>query len=131
LDVVAGRWRAHKVEELIRKTAEADGRGVMISLPQDPGQAGKGQAASLIKLLAGFRAVATRESGDKETRAVMCAAQWQAGNIDVVRASWNEAFLTELDAFPKKGVHDDRVDALAGAFNLCIQGSSFMANFVK
>lgn len=131
LDVIAGRWRAHKVEELIRRTAESDGRGVMVSIPQDPGQAGKGQAASLIKLLAGYRVTATRESGDKETRAVACAAQWQAGNIDVVRAGWNESFLVELDAFPKKGVHDDRVDGLVGSFNLCIQGSSFMANFVK
>ena len=92
---------------------------------------GKSQVASLIKLLAGYRALASRESGDKETRAVMCAAQWQAGNIDVVRAGWNESFLKELDAFPRKGVHDDRVDAFAGAFNLCIQGSAFMANFRK
>jgi len=35
-----------------------------------------------------------------------------------VRGSWNAAFFDELEAFDPetKGLHDDQVDALSGAF---------------
>jgi predicted phage terminase large subunit-like protein len=109
-----------RVEEAIKNTAAADGRGVNIRLPQDPGQAGKAQASYLINKLAGYNVTAERETGDKVTRASPASAQARAGNIRVVRGPWNEAFFTEVESFPSPKTHDDQVDALAGAFNSLI-----------
>ncbi|WP_454813781.1 phage terminase large subunit [Labrys neptuniae] len=103
------------VRLLIKATAEVDGRGVAISLPQDPGQAGKVQAADLIALLAGYRASAEPETGDKATRAEPFAAQCAAGNVFIVRGEWNEGYIDELCLFPG-GAIKDQVDASSGAF---------------
>lgn len=106
----------HKVREAITNTASQDGHGVRIAIPQDPGQAGKDQAAGYVSLLAGYTIVTRRPSRDKITRASPFAAQWQAGNVDLVQGPWNEAFLSELEAFPDAASHDDFVDAAADAF---------------
>jgi predicted phage terminase large subunit-like protein len=88
-----------------------------IVLPQDPGQAGKAQVEDFARELAGYDARFERETGDKVTRAQPFSAQCEAGNVALVRAPWNEAFLQSLEAFPDPGVHDDDVDAASGAFS--------------
>jgi predicted phage terminase large subunit-like protein len=110
------RKRANEIRELVKRLAVQDGRGCSVGVPQDPAQAGKDQSQSYVRDLAGFAVYADRESGDKETRAEPCAAQWQHQNIDVVKGPWNDAFFGMLEAFPDSKVHDDPVDALAGAF---------------
>lgn len=109
---------ASEVRKAILNTAAQDKarfRRVRIVLPQDPGQAGKDQAASLAKMLAGHPVLVERETGDKLTRAEPFAAQWQVGNVALVEGPWNDALLAEFDNFPL-GQHDDRVDAASGAF---------------
>ena len=110
------RGSAHEVENAILRYADDDGRAVSIRLPQDPGQAGKGQAEYLIRRLAGFNVFAERETGKKEVRASPLAAQCEAGNVKLVAGAWNDAFLEELENFPN-GAHDDQVDAVSGAFS--------------
>lgn len=114
--VARERFQAAKVRELVKRTAEHDGRGVRISIPEDPGQAGKDQAQSYVTLLAGWSVTRRRPSNDKVTRAEPVAAQWQANNVDVVRGPWLEQFLAELEAFPGVSANDDQVDALADGF---------------
>jgi predicted phage terminase large subunit-like protein len=114
--VVRTRAEGHEVRGIIRGTAETDGRAVKISLPQDPGQAGKVQAADLIAMLAGFSAYAEPETGDKAIRAEPFAAQCEAGNVDIVIGAWTEAYLDELCLFPGGGSYADQVDASSGAF---------------
>lgn len=114
-DVRRERLSPGGVERLIVNTARQDGRLVRISLPQDPGQAGKAQAQYLIKQLAGFIVKATPESGDKVTRAEPVAAQAEAGNVYLVEGPWNEAFLDEVSNFPS-GAFKDQTDALSRAF---------------
>lgn len=104
-----------EVRRTIKAMAEIDGREVTISLPQDPGQAGKVQAQDMIAMLAGFTAYAAPETGDKVTRAEPVAAQAEAGNVSLVRGDWNEAYLDELTNFPG-GATADQVDATSGAF---------------
>ena len=123
LSVVTERQRSHKVRELVVRTANNDTRKVKIGVSQDPGQAGKDQAESYVRDLAGFSVEVIRESGDKITRADPFAAQWQAGNVDVVRAAWNEAYFTELEAFGGMKAHDDQVDASSGAFLMLVGNS--------
>jgi predicted phage terminase large subunit-like protein len=74
--------------------------------------------------LAGFRVKTERETGEKVIRADPFAAQWQAGNVEVLRAPWNENYFSELEAFPSAAVHDDQVDASSGAFNKLVKGTS-------
>lgn len=112
------RDAAHTVRQSIRNVAEQDGQECAISLPQDPGQAGKDQAASMVRDLAGYSVKVRLPSGDKVTRAEPFAAQWQAGNVDILEGPWNESYLNEMEAFPTKGVHDDRIDASSDAFQL-------------
>jgi predicted phage terminase large subunit-like protein len=116
LDHVWLRGTPGQVERLIYNTATADGRSVAISLPQDPGQAGKAQVAALVKMLAGWRVSATPESGDKVTRFSPFSAQAEAGNVLVVRGAWNDRFFRQLESFPE-GVHDDDADSTSRAFN--------------
>ena len=103
------------VRQIIMATAQADGIGTEISLPQDPGQAGKVQAQDMVAMLAGFVVSAEPETGDKETRSQPFAAQCQIGNVFLVRGGWNEAYLDELCVFPS-GKFKDQVDASSGAF---------------
>jgi predicted phage terminase large subunit-like protein len=114
-DGVHERRQAAAVRALVKRVAEHDGKGVCISIPEDPGQAGKDQASSYVTMLAGWPVTRRRPSKDKITRAEPVAAQWQAGNVDVVRGPWNDSFFAELEAFPGTG-HDDYVDALADGF---------------
>jgi|TARA_R110002072_G_scaffold86176_9_gene194574 predicted phage terminase large subunit-like protein len=102
------------VRRAIATTAQSDGQAVQISLPQDPGQAGKVQAQDFARLLAGWRLTIERETGDKVTRAEPAAAQAEAGNIKLLKAPWNDAFLEEAAMFPNSA-HKDQIDALSGA----------------
>lgn len=122
VSVIRRRERSGKVRELVKATAKLDGFNTTVSLAQDPGQAGKAQIEDFVKDLAGFIVKTERESGDKVVRADPFAAQWQHGNIQVLRGTWNDAYFDELEAFPSKA-HDDQVDASSGAFNELSQSS--------
>jgi predicted phage terminase large subunit-like protein len=102
--------------KLMRSHAETDTRDVTIWIEQEPGSSGKDSAADDIRNLAGFAVYAEPATGDKVTRAEPFAAQWQAGNVRIVKGDWNEAYLTEMESFPH-GAHDDQVDASSGAYN--------------
>lgn len=115
LDVARFRGNPDEVEKTVLAVASQDSRTTPITIPEDPGQAGKSQAMYYIKILSGYSVDAIRESGDKVTRANPVASQVNAGNVSIVRAPWNKAFLEELTTFPN-GKHDDQVDALSGAF---------------
>ncbi|WP_227711821.1 phage terminase large subunit [Sneathiella sp. P13V-1] len=120
LDVKRMRGSPGQIEDLIKRTAKEDGKAVAIVLPQDPGQAGKSQSQSLIRMLAGYRVKALPVSGSKMARARAFSAQVEAGNVGLVSDDWNELFLRELEAFPG-GRHDDQVDAAVDAFNFFLR----------
>lgn len=126
--IIAGVARDRKatagVEQMLVNTASQDGYMCEISLPQDPGQAGKAQASYYIGKLAGYTARATPESGDKGTRAGPLAAQAEAGNVDVLEGDWNDAFFDELSVFPN-GSNDDQVDGASRAFNALAESGKF------
>jgi predicted phage terminase large subunit-like protein len=106
------------VRALVRATAQQDGRDVRISLPQDPGQAGKDQGLEYIKLLAGYVVRTSPETGPKHLRAEAFAAQCEAGNVALVRGPWNEAFIDEFCNFNPDVTDqvDDQVDATSRWF---------------
>ena len=119
LDVIRRAEQASTIRQIVQNTATLD-RSMYntnkIRLPQDPGQAGKSQAQSFTKLLAGHSLVINTVTGDKITRAEPLASQWQVGNVVLLEGEWNELYMNEMEGFPDM-LHDDRVDASSDAFN--------------
>ena len=146
LDQVWLRGTPSKVQELILNTASQDvatyGRGVMISIPQDPGQAGKSQSLDYVRRLAGYNvrtSVESRNASDittpskvsaKITRFSPFSAQAEAGNVSVLAGTWNGRWFDELEAFPE-GRHDDSADSTSRAFAALVAPAapSRMVNF--
>ncbi len=123
-DVKRGQLNGDAVKRLISQTAAIDlmevgKKNYSVWLPQDPGQAGLVQAKDFTNLLAGYNVKVERETGEKMTRAEPLAAQCEAGNVKLVRGSWNAAYLDEICAFPASK-HADQVDASSGAFGSLI-----------
>lgn len=124
-NVTRDRLSAAMVQRLVRAMAETDPVGTLIRIPQDPSQAGKGQAQSYVTALAGFplKSELTTGRGNKVGRALPLSIQAEFGHIYLVNSgppedgldAWIEPFLDELCSFPA-GHHDDQVDAAADAF---------------
>lgn len=115
-DMVHADVLSDERDRLMKNTATLDGFGVLISLPQDPGQAGKTQIQYLTKLLHGYRVHTSTETGDKITRAEPFASQVNVGNVLMLKAPWNYGVIDEMRLFPN-GRHDDRIDALSRAYS--------------
>ena len=123
-DVRRDRWSPGDVETNLKNTATQDGLTVRIRMPQDPGAAGKSDAATKVKLLAGYDVIVVLPTGEKTVRAKPASAQAEAGNVKLVRGPWNDTFLDEVCSFPN-AQHDDQVDAFADALNELALGSTF------
>ena len=119
-----------EVDGAVKSVAVTDGVATVVRLTQDPGQAGKAQAETMVRHLAGFSVVVKPATGDKATRATPAAVQCEAGNVAILRTgdpdldAWIEPFLTEVCLFPA-GAHDDQVDAFADALNELALGSAY------
>ena len=116
MDVVRGQWSAPQRERTIRATAELDGIAVKQWIEQEPGSGGKESAEATVRNLAGYSVEAERPTGDKAVRAEPFAVQVEAGNVRMVRAEWNQAYIDEMKTFPV-GKYKDQMDASGGAFN--------------
>lgn len=128
-DVTNVRLRSDEVRKHIKNTAIIDKKKykhVRVRLPQDPGQAGKEQAKSYIKMLSGFSVKAVPESGSKESRADPFSAQWQHGNVEMLISEWNEMYLSQLESFPESKFKD-MVDATSSAFAELESGNTITA----
>jgi predicted phage terminase large subunit-like protein len=115
-DVVRGQWSSHKRNKIIRQTAELDGHDTAVWIEQEPGSGGKESAEISVKQLIGYDVHIERVTGDKVTRAKPFSDQAEAGNVMLVRGTWNTQWLDEICPFPN-GAYKDQVDASSGAFN--------------
>jgi predicted phage terminase large subunit-like protein len=104
------------VDAFIRTTAEADGKNCPVREEKDPGGAGKTQVAARARLLAGYDYGVNTVGTSKIMRAKPFRAQCEAGNVFLVRGTWNEEYLKELCSFPT-GTYDDQVDGSSCGFN--------------
>lgn len=126
---VAEHTSPDRQRALILAIAQFDGPSVPITLPQDPGQAGKVQGKSLVAMLNRYTVEATPESGDKITRADAPAAQMNVGNVCMVRGDWNESVIEELRGFPAIA-SKDYVDALSRAYHYLTGAPASLAQAV-
>jgi len=56
-------------------------------------------------------------TGNKEAKADPLRPLFEAGNVYIIKAPWNQAFINECALFPN-GVHDDMVDCLAMLYHV-------------
>mgnify|MGYP002656025162 CR=1 FL=1 len=127
-DLAHGDLGADDRDKMIKNTASLDGRVVRISLPQDPGQAGKTQVLYLTRMLQGYVVKSSPESGDKITRAEPFAAQVNVGNVKMVKGAWNRILIEEMKMFPN-GKHDDTIDACSRAYAELIDSIDVYSRF--
>lgn len=127
LDVKRKQIKANDARNLLRNMAAIDQgkyKFVQITIPQDPGQAGKAQAQSLVSMLAGYSVEIVSPTGSKEVRATPFASQVQAGNVLILKGEWNDMYMSELESFPESK-HDDMVDASSDAFNKLMHATNW------
>lgn len=122
------------VFEFILKTARADGLGVEVVIPQDPGPAGKILAAAWQQQLEaeGFHVVTHvmgAAAGSKRARALPHAGAAKPpegellGRCQILRGAWNDAFAEQHHRFDGINGQMDRVDSSSDAFNeLAVSG---------
>ena len=122
MDLVYDRMTPMQVERSVKNCATQDGMHTMIRLPQDPGQAGKAQVAHFAKLLLGYSFRTRVMTGDKVTRAGAFSSACEHGLVKVVKAEWNDTFLTHLEQFPPEVGSPDIVDASVEAFHELTSG---------
>jgi predicted phage terminase large subunit-like protein len=132
LDVQAGQLGPAAVEDLMLSTAVSDyqwakdrGIGYQFNWELEPGSGALRDAmhitGELRKLVPGCLAYAVPARGDKLTRSKPLAIASRPlgsvyGNVKLVRAGWNDAWLNHMHNIPD-GKHDDIHDASSGAYN--------------
>jgi predicted phage terminase large subunit-like protein len=118
-DCIVMRKRVHEVERMIFETAESDGRAVSITLPLDPGATAGAYCRDLAKRLSerGFNVKLIRPEKGKIQRFLPFASVAEAGFVHVVKNSFTENYLNELESteFSNK-TYDDQADATSDAF---------------
>jgi predicted phage terminase large subunit-like protein len=127
-DMVSLRAGPADVLKLMKHTAETDGRGVMIAIPQDPGQAGLVDVDTTQKALLGYAVISWRATRDKTVYAQVWAPLAKRGRIHALRREYLPTLFGELEAFPDPKAHDDIVDSISGAFQV-LTGGGFTVGY--
>ncbi len=132
LHVERFRGTPDTVLKRMKSTAILDGHDCEQIFEEDPGSAGKAEIAMLYREFTGYHVHANRVTKAKVVRARPASSSVEAGNVKVVRASWNELFFGELESFadwdeveilPTTLPHDDQVDAFSGAYTALANNS--------
>lgn len=124
------RGTPEAVQKEVLRIANQDkalGFSPVISIAQDPAQAGKEQKTNYLRLLLGHNirfspesrstggAVAPAAKAAKVSRFAPFSAQAEGGNVFYLKGDWNEAWFDRLEAFPEAS-KDDTADCTARAF---------------
>ena len=115
LDVTEDFIGPSEVDNFAAAVARQDGRAVKQRWEEEGGSSGKRTTSSLAVLMAGLDCWGVRPTGDKLDRSRPLSAQARAGNVLLLRASWNERFLSHMHNVPdgRFDIHD----SAAGSFN--------------
>lgn len=127
LDMVKLRDRAAVVEQAMMKAAKEDGREVYVSIPVDPGQAGKHSAdLRKAKLMSeGSKVVLAKTRGSKLSRAEPFLIALQEGKVHVVKGVFGQEEYTNIENFTGKRNRfcDDEIDCLGDCYNALVKGN--------
>lgn len=113
-DVSRFRENATARDNMIRALTDKDGAFVDVAIERSIES--KDAYIQLKDILNGKRIVKQVPlKGDKVTRFAPLEPIFEAGNVHILRASWNADWLAELSQFPN-GKHDDQVDNLSAGY---------------
>lgn len=117
LEQTEDRLSPASVEKLVQSKAERDGRvGTAIYIEQEPGSSGVNVIDHYRRyILLGYNFRGDRPTGSKVERARNVSAAVEHGQVYIIAGANTKKFLVQAQAFPE-GLHDDMVDAFAGAF---------------
>lgn len=120
LDAIWEQTTPAEAINLIRKTAERDGKTVTVGWEQEPGSAGIMAMEQIKTSLKGFRCKPVRPQGDKIQRALPYATAAQNGRVLLLRGTWNDQYINALHNFDGSGkpLINDLTDSSSGAFEL-------------
>lgn len=113
--VIRFRGTPHDVRACFKMLAREDVRNdpqCAQWIPQDPGQAGVDQVHSYQNDNPGITIRARRPTGEKLVRFGPASARAAAGNLALVRGSWNDDLHAELEGAPLYPT-DDQMDAVS------------------
>jgi predicted phage terminase large subunit-like protein len=125
LDATSDQIDPASTDAAMSNFANQDGKEVAIRFEQEGGASGKRDAHHIVTMLAGYDARGIVPQGDKLLRAKPLAAQALAGNVKLLRGSWNERWLNHMhaqDGNPK--THDDEMDAASGMYNTLVNDTT-------
>lgn len=100
---------------LIKQTSDMDGAAVRIGVESVAGY--KDTYTILRDIIKNRIIVKINATKDKVVRCSELEVPVEAGHLYFLRGAWNQAVLEEFASFPA-GVHDDKVDSIAGAFEM-------------
>ena len=124
LNVIHFRGRPKEVEMRIAQTAQIDPFGTKIRMEMEPGASGQIVIDHYTRnVLPGFNFKGVPSIKNKQLRAGALSSAAEAGNVVLIRAPWNMAYLDELENFRGLDEKNDQVDASTGAMNE-MKGSS-------
>ena len=117
-DIQYFREDPDETEERILTQAKLDGREVILRAEQEGGAQAKIYInTTLARALPGYDFEGRTSQRNKIERAKSMVSFIKSGNMKIKEdSSWNTFFLNLICSFPTKGIHDDPVDALSGAF---------------
>jgi predicted phage terminase large subunit-like protein len=123
LHMTRDRLSPMHVEELVKQCAQLDTEYVLarkvhlaIWMEQEPGSSGVNTIDNYARhVLAGYDFHGDKVTGNKFERGKAFLAAAEAGNVCLVAAPWNEAFLDEMSVLGV-GAHDDLYDTADGCF---------------
>jgi predicted phage terminase large subunit-like protein len=126
LDVIRGQWDTGTRERIKVRTAQQDGKHVIVGLEEEPGSAGMHSSLVSTKSLKGFQVKIYKARGSKEIRAEAFSSQVNVGNVWLPQrmrqgdswAGWAKDFVDELEFWPMS-VFMDQGDA-------CLIGSTLI-----
>lgn len=116
LDSNEDRMEPAATDTAMKNRALQDGKAVSVRFEMEGGASGKRDARTIVSMLDGFDIKGVRPQGDKITRSKGLASQALAGNVKLLRGSWNDRWLNHMHGQPDLA-HDDTMDASSGAYN--------------
>ena len=120
-DVVRGQWLAPRRNQTIIDTTMADG---YIQCGIEGFGAYKDAYETIDKILTGLRVIRKMNlPGDKIAKASPLEPIFEAGNVYMRQAPWNDAVIKVISDFPG-GAHDDDVDAIDVGYYMCTENAS-------
>jgi len=115
LNIVRDQLSPQAVEQLVLKTAIADGVSTKIFIEQEGGSAGKALVEHYQNtVLPEFQVENIPVVTAKVIRAQPMLAAAEAGKVFVLKGEWNSDFYQEFDSFP--GLYDDQIDTVGAGY---------------